>query len=221
MLELKKIMTATAAALMLAAANVSAGTLTYDLDREFSGATPPSGSGTWLRAIFTDVAPNTVELRLQTVGLTNTEYVSGWFFNLGPNDGSPLPSDFTSVQTAGVAGTFSKGLNAFKADGDGWFDFKYDFPNAPAASRFTGASPDAVFTLTGTGIDSLSFFYLSLGDGNSPDGLYTAAHVQGIDPNGNFSGWITTTVHIIPLPTATALTLCGLLVVGGTRRRRS
>src|SRR5688500_8097342 len=68
------------------AAPSHAAVVTYNLDVEFSGATAPSGPAPWATASFDDSygGPNTVRLTMTTGGLTGSEFLSGWYFNLDP-----------------------------------------------------------------------------------------------------------------------------------------
>jgi hypothetical protein len=204
-------------ALLIAASSACASPLVFNLDTEFSSAQNPAGTPPWLRATFSDAGANTVQLHLQAVGLAGAEFVSIWMFNAHvSNPISDLSIAHSSGVNAAVAIRDYNGNNAhkmgFKADGDGFFDFKFEWNQGVFA-----ASDQAVFILTGTGITASTFEKLSEGAGNSPDGLYTAAHVQGILGGG--SGWITT--HVIPLPAAGGLALAGLALLGGVRRRRN
>lgn len=210
---------AMAGAVLCVAGVASADSVVFDLTREFSGATPPSGSGPWLRATVDDTVADTVTITLENL-LSNTEYVSGWYFNVDPalTPGDPDDLSWLAIsQDSGKTATISKLENSHKADGDGWFDIKFSWPNAAGPGRFNAGSSDVIFTLVGAGITAASFNFLSFGDGNSPDGLLNAAHVQGIGDNGDDSGWITTS--IIPLPSAAGLGLVGLLGIGMNRRR--
>lgn len=211
---------AIAGAVLCAAGVASADTLVFDLTREFSGATPPSGSGPWLRATFTDTGSDTVSLTLENL-LSNNEFVSRWYFNVDPAllPGDPDNLNWLDVTYDGSSGpeaSVFKEENSFKADGDGYFDLSFEWTNS-GSGRFGAGSSDVVYTLSGAGLTAMSFNFLSLGAGNSPDGLLSAAHIQGIGKNGEDSGWITTV--IIPLPSAASLGLLGLCGIGMNRRR--
>ncbi len=70
------------ALLLVFASGASA--VTFDLDREFSGATPPSGPDPWLTATFVDVVAGTVRLTMDSFGLVDSEFVREWLFNIDP-----------------------------------------------------------------------------------------------------------------------------------------
>jgi len=178
----------------------------YDLCIEFSGATPPAGPSPWLRATFDDgdITGN-VTLTMEDLNLTDTEFVSEWYFNLDPVlNLTNLTIDFYDVQS----GTVSTGTDSFKADGDGLYDILFSFPTS--GDRF-GDGESSTWTFTLDGLTANSFDFLSLPDGGH--GPYpTAAHVQGIA--GGYSGWITT-----PIPGAVWLFGAGLFGLIGMRRK--
>ncbi len=188
----------------------------YDLVWEFSGGWVPSGPAPWARATFEDIGLNQVSLTMESRFIVQPdEYIKGWYFNFEP-PGEGFDLDHLSIlYDSGVEpeGVF-KSWDTYAADGDGSFDILFDFWNDNSdANRFAGED-SAVFTITGTGITAWSFFGLSFPGGNSPDGLYTAAHVGSIGPDGEESGWIT-----IPAPGAALLGMMGLAVVGLVKRR--
>ncbi|HSW46545.1 MAG TPA: PEP-CTERM sorting domain-containing protein [Phycisphaerae bacterium] len=182
---------------------------------EFSGGTPPSGSPPWLTATFDDGGGSgLVVMTLIATNLTGDEFVSGWYLNLSPTL-SPASLIFSAPTKVGSFTTpgISKGVNQFKADGDGKYDILFSFATSGgASSRFT--SGDSI-RYTVTGIASLTendFDVLSFPAGGH--GPFTmAAHVQGIGPGGALSGWVAT-----PEPMTSALLILGSL--GFLRRRR-
>jgi hypothetical protein len=215
------------------ASSASALSLTYGLDTEFSGATAPIGAAPWVEVIFDDGdTPGSVRLTITNVGLSNEEFLSGFYFNV---DNLSAITGITYVDTsAATINGFLLSEDTFKADGDGFFDLFIDLAPPPGSfpQKFT-TGETLEFDFTGAGITAQSFDALSLGSGNSPDGLPVAAHIQGIDPNADNSGWITDgdggdygdgdDHPIIPEPGTAFLLLAGLLVMaaGLTRRKRS
>jgi hypothetical protein len=163
-------------------------TLTFDLNFEFSGASSPAGDPPWLRATFDDGGTaGSVDLLLEAINLTGSEFVTEWDFNLDP-DLDPVLLAIT--QNYGPTATVSTGVDAFKADGDGDFDIELEFPQAPPGDRF-GSGDIASFTITG--IDALTADSFNFNSVNGPEGktgFLTAAHIQGIDPDADYSGWI-------------------------------
>jgi hypothetical protein len=217
------------------------------LEEEFSGATAPSGSGSWGSATFSQGGTNNEVILTMALNLTgSSEYLSEWYFNLGANnntDNSNLTDKLQNLvfeNTAGQSGTAvtrgvspSDGLDAtFKADGDGFFDFKFEFPTAGNQDRFVGTET-STWKIKYTGADD--FLFTSLfenlsfpGGNNSPNGLYHAAHIQGIGEGGNLSGWVTGDgdddgITTVPEPSVLVLTAVGMLSplgVAGVRRWR-
>ncbi len=192
-----------------------AGIISFDLETEYSGATPPTGMAPWLNATF-DGSGGTVTLTLTPTSLTGQESVSEWMFNLDPGY-DPTDLIFSEAGRTGVFDTpgRSLGSNLYKADGDGYFDIKFLFVAINGLDIRFGDGDEIVYTITATGplsttLSADSFDYASAPNGAGA-GLYpTAAHVVSI---GEDSGWITT-----PEPaTLSLLSLGGAMLL---RRRR-
>ncbi len=174
-----------------------------ELGYEFSGAAPPASvTKPWLTAKLFDnsyganpfgvsVATNQVLLSMETTNLTGTEYVSGWYFNFNPaKTVGNLAFAFQSG-TGRQGGWVDKAVNAYKADGDGYFDIRFNFPNA-AASRLTNAKDSLYLVTISSGTISVADFMFDSVDGPvGKTGFPSAAHVHGIGSSGALSGWIT------------------------------
>jgi hypothetical protein len=192
-----------------------AASTTFDLASEYSNGTPPSGAAPWLRASFDDAGGSgSITLTLSSLSLAGTEFVSNWYLNLDP---SLDPGDlvFSTPTKTGTFGdpTISLGADGFKAGPDGDFDILVAFDIAPPGDRF-GAGDSVQYTITGIPtLTADSFDFLSAPSGGGPGPFPTAAHVQGIGPEGQASGWVTT-----PEPGALSLLLLG---AGAALRRRS
>ena len=163
-------------------------TLTLEYDIEFSGATPPAGESPWLEARFDDGGtPGSVELKLEAGGLTADEFVSNWYFNLDPALNPLSLGPFTQVGDLSEDPQWTVqgfGVDAFKADGDGLYDILIGFGN-----NSFGAGDEAMFLITGIPtLTANDFNFFSTPDGGAGTFL-SAAHVQGIGPDGEYSGW--------------------------------
>lgn len=209
--------------LILALASLSwADVLIFELNYEFSGGTPPSGLPPWLTATFDDsVGPDKVRLTMSASGLTDPEFVDGqgWLFNLNPAL-NPTALSFSYI-SGNDADSIFKEVNAFKADGDGYFDIQFSWDPKPD-SRLT-AGQTVVYDISGiTGLVASDFNFYSYPSGGA--GIYhTAAHVQGIGPD-DLSGWIGDGVGAppqkVPEPTTLLLIGSGLGFLAGYAKRR-
>jgi hypothetical protein len=197
--------------LMPAPAN--AATVTFNLDSEFSGGDDPAGGTPWVTATFADIAGG-VRMTIDTLGLVGEEFLTEFYFNIDPFL-TPTNTNYVSGVTASA---FDYGLDAFHADGDGFFDAQFDYPVSGAG--IFGALMTSVYDLLHADLSVSNIIALSLGAGNSPDGLYVAAKIQGIGPDGEGSGWITGGPSVVPLPPALLLFLTGLAGIAFLSRRQ-
>ena len=207
---------ATAIVSLLVPASAQATIIQYTLCMEFSGAVPPEGAAPWLTATFDDGGtPGSVGLALEATNLTDNEFVFQWLFNFDPD----LELDNLEFSTPTKTGSFndptiSTGVNAFKADGDGYFDITVVFDNSGGADKRFGVADAVAYTITSTEpitADSFDFF----SETGGVHGIYpTAAHVGGIGPADADSGWIST-----PEPASLFVLAFGGLAWLGRRRR--
>jgi len=184
--------------------------VTFQLDYEFSGATPPSGLTPWLTATFDDQdSSGSVELTMAATNLTDAEHVKGWYFNFA-GDLTTLSFSYDSAADVEAA-SINTGTDAFKADGDGFFDILFVFANGDFRE-----GEESVYSITGTGITADSFdFFSAPGDGNGS--WTTAAHIGGIGPCDQYSGWVGG--NSVPIPGALWLLGSGLIGLVGMRKK--
>jgi hypothetical protein len=192
-------------------------TLSFTLHDEFSGGDQPLGS---VLVDFTNAGANAVDLTI-TSQLVNLEFLGALYLNLNPAY-DPNDLNFALTGSTGTFGspTISTGTDAFKADGDGLYDILVDFNIAPPGDRFNDTD-SVTFTLTGiTGLVEGDFNFLSAPSGGHGPFL-AAAHIQGVGPNGEGSGWIAPG-NGAPVPDggATVMLLGTALACLGALRRR-
>lgn len=214
----------------LAAKSVFADTLTFYLDEEFSGATEPEASQppSWLSATFVDIGLNLVRLTMEATGLTDREYVSGWYYNWDLDLDEVFPYfDFKVSESSIPLASATASENFYKADGDlgEGFDILVTFPTAEGSRYETGdvaVFEIGLFEEPGEELGP-TLFASSFDFKNEAGNFFSAAHVQGIGVNNNQSGWIgaRTSSSAIPEPATILLLGTGLASLLGIRRFKS
>jgi hypothetical protein len=194
-----------------------ASALTFELNTEFSGAQAPAGPPPWLTATFTDAGADHVTLSLSASGLSGSENVSEWDFNVTDSFVGNLT--FSSPIQGGTFDlpTISQSLDAFQADGDGKYDIQLSFTPGGVASSVFGAGESLSYDVSATGLTANDFNQLSFPAGGQGP-FFTAAHVQnttGVGSGG--SGWIAP----VPEPSATLLVPVGGILAAFLLRFRS
>ncbi|MBX3325465.1 MAG: hypothetical protein U0223_04680 [Nitrospira sp.] len=133
------------------------------------------------------------------------------YFNFAHGSTNPNQLVFTNVSaptntyTTLLAPSTSTTVAQLKADGDGFFDGKFEYKS----SNFLGNGQTLSFVLSAAGQDltESDFSFFSLPGGGS--GSYIlASHIQNLQP-GSSSAWVGT-VAAVPLPGAAVLFLSGL-----------
>ena len=142
------------------------------------------------------------------------------YFNFLHGTTNPNQLVFSNVSAA--TGTYAtllaplttSTLSGLKADGDGYFDGKFEYKS----NNFLGNGQTLSFQLSAAGQDlaESDFHFFSLPGGGS--GSYIlASHIKSLSP-GNTSAWVGT-VAAVPLPGAALLFLSGLSGVVVLRKR--
>jgi len=170
--------------------------------------------------------------------LTATSIAGGVHFNLV---GTMLPGEFITELSGNFIGavaptvqnitgntetfvSFAFGSNAFKADGDGFFDWKLTLDNAPPGNRFDGTDH---LSWDFMGLTLPQYNSLSVNGPEGKNGFLFATHAQGLVNGG--SGWFNGQlapgstpfdVTPVPEPETYALMMAGLGFVGWASKRR-
>ena len=202
------------------ASSSGAATLQFNLDREFSGAFPPEGPTPWLTSTFSDdIGGGDVRLTIDTPGLTGSEVVTGFYFNVNPAiDPNDLSFTLVANPTEMALGDIEVGTDAFRADGNGKYDVLLNFPPSGSADMFAAGEAVVIdISWAGDDLEAADFWYNSKkGGGNGT--FITAAHVQGIGLDGAYSGWIGAET-LIPEPSVIVSLLGAGLFLAGRRNR--
>ncbi|MGH2362591.1 MAG: PEP-CTERM sorting domain-containing protein, partial [bacterium] len=209
----------------LSAGGAQATVVTFDFTTEFTATgANPAGSPPWLRAVFDDhggTGSVTLTLSSLTPVLDAGEFITEWDFNFNP---AKTPGPFAVGQSSGPPfASVASGSDAINAPEGNRFDLAIRFETSNSPDRFNDGEV-AVLTLTLTGITASDFNFLStvVGGGNGP--FLAAAHVQGIGPNDNDSGWLAPgnggPPQETPEPGSLALLGASLLGLLGLSRRR-
>jgi hypothetical protein len=198
------------AALIMFVERANATVISWDYNYEYTGATPPAGPAPWLNITIDDeISPGSVAIVI-TSCLTGVEFVNELLLNFEENTFPLTPDDFVYLPSTGPSPIVGVEENAFHAGGDGWFDVRFNFPNSE--DRF-GAGESVMFLVMRPDISAESFNHLSV---LGPTQWLSVAHIGGIGPYGQDSGWITVkNGHSpVPEPDPSILLIVGLLLMG-------
>ena len=179
---------------------------------EFSGSGAPSFVGT-VKVTISDTGPGAIAIDVEVSGLAGGSLKSLYLNidGLTQTTGGPVAAGGTMP----VGTTVDLSLDAFKADGDGFFDLLFAFPGV-------GISADGTYSggFIGTLFTSADFDALSApGGGHGP--FKAAIHVGDVGGGAN-SGWYAPGQGTPPIPEPGTFVLFGLAAAGAyvIRRRR-
>lgn len=116
------------------------------------------------------------------------EFLTGAYLNLDPAL-NPI-TDVTLPPGLGTCtgcslSSISQGADAFKANGDGFYDLLFNFPQANQGGRFNQG--DSYTILLGGNITAASFLFTDVGGAKGD--YYATARVQGLLADNEGSGW--------------------------------
>jgi len=211
-----------AAALLAAVAAIpaQAATVTFQYTQSF-GTTPPIGPSPYATAVFDDGgSAGSVTLTMTATSTIGAADITGMYFNLVDDSTATLNGlGFSYVSGPEATNGVGVGTNAYRADGDGYYDILFDYPPPGGPANFS-AGDVSVYTITGAGLLASDFNVIGApgpGAGN-PGPFLSVARFQSTGTDGNGSDWVGASP--VPVPAAVWLFGSGLLGLVGVARRK-
>ncbi len=205
----KRLLVLAVSLLIMLAANLpaKAASVTFTDWVKFSG----SGAGTPILSVTIDDGgtPGSVTITMHATSLLSSEKITEWYFNVTLGIGTD------PVHFSGQKGSVVAGSNAYKADGDGYYDIFFTFPTSGETAGDNGTfgnDETSVWTLTFEGLTANHFLSESTPGGQGVGTFYSAVKL------GN-AYWAPETVTTVPEPATFSLLAVGLLLGMAVRKR--
>jgi hypothetical protein len=213
---MKKLLSALA--LALAAGGASAVTIVFP--HEFSGGVDCQNPVSGCSVLTATSIAGGVHMSF-TGTMSPGEFITGLYGNFAGAPSFPTVANLTgNLET--INGGFSFAKDAFKADGDGFFDWNLDLFSGGPAKRFNGTD-NLSWDFMGVTLPELNS--LSVNGPEGKTGFLFATHGQGlVGGSGWFNGQLGVGsepfISAVPEPETYALMMAGIGMVGWVSKRR-
>lgn len=215
----KRLLSAVVGVLGFMALPGPASAVMYNLDYVFS---PPTGTVTPLGSVILTDLGASVRFDLTNQAGAGSR-LDSLYFNFARTGVNPNQLTFSNVSAASntyqttLAPASSSTINSLKADGDGYYDGKFQY----TGNNFLGHGQLLSFDLAVAGHDlDVSDFHLFSIPGGGTGTYIMASHIQNISGGDSlWVGTVNTAVNPVPLPAAAWLFGTGVAALAGLARR--